>query len=85
MKGTEMFDAIAHIDEDLIDRCLADGNNAGKGLQLKDAGDAKAVKAPAESNRRFLYLAAMLAGAAAIIIATACAATGKKAKKEEGR
>ena len=30
MKGTEMFDAIAHIDEDLIDRCLEGGNNTDK-------------------------------------------------------
>ena len=68
MKGTEMFDAIAHIDEDLIDRCLADGNNAGKRADAAAASDPDTVQRidPKTSRRR--SIAAFAAAAAALVL-----------------
>lgn len=68
MKGTEMFDAIAHIDEDLIDRCIEGGNNTDKRADAAAASDPDTVQRidPKTSRRR--SLAAFAAAAAALVL-----------------
>ncbi|MBR6428211.1 MAG: hypothetical protein IKS43_00955 [Clostridia bacterium] len=68
MKGTEMFDAIAHIDEDLIDRCLEGGNNTDKRADAAASSDQDTVQRidPKTSRRR--SLAAFAAAAAALVL-----------------
>lgn len=64
MKGTEMFDAIAHIDEDLVDRCLkADAVRAENPVLNSEA---EPYAEQAQPNRRKTVLS--IAGLAAAVV-----------------
>ncbi len=68
MKGTEMFDAIAHIDEDLIERCLSGDKHTSVTVAVREDSDSDSVERidPKTSRRR--SIAAFAALAAALVL-----------------
>lgn len=63
MKDTELFDAIAHIDEDLVDRCLAEDET----VREKPSEPASAVTEVKPLSARRIMIA-VLAAAAALLL-----------------
>lgn len=69
MKDTELFDAIAHIDDDLIDRCLADGNVVTTDTSEEDADELITVQEIKPGSTRRRIFAAIASIAAALLLA----------------